>query len=223
MINATYDWVDTMDATGYVLFHAVCYPTVTNYTYSLVRSTFMSDLFGTAAYGDDDYLTPNGDDATAVAIQAVGDGTLSKQIDLDFDSSLLQLPRTLEGTAIVRCGIYLNSTANGDAVYVIAKLRKWDGASETEIASVQSENLTITGAAAREFSVTLPMTVPRTLVKKGEQIRLTMEVWCAATISATEEVVLAHFPLDTDTTSNGFFTDGNTDLTLLLPFKLDYM
>ncbi len=137
--------------------------------------------------------------------------------DLDFDLTPFSNPRTIEGVGIINIPFGLTGVGGAGTMVVTCTLRKWDGSSETDIVAVTSTTKTVIfdAGAHTEGVWNLPITIPSTLFKKGETLRLTVD----STI--------------TGDTANGYGIDpkdrvfeGNSDVpttisSILIPFKLD--
>lgn len=184
-----FNWADVADATGYI-------------SYNLWKSATLRHLIPSSIASGHNL------DATEVTPDTPTTSTsFVKLIDLDYDLTALQLPRTLRGSALLKLSFHLVIAA-ADApceAYLIMKLRKGD---DTEIANVQSE--TLTGDTQDTFTqqTNLIMVIPRTLIKKGEVIRITCEGWAKVTTPATANVVAPIQP-----------TVGNSIITL--PYRMD--
>lgn len=209
---ANYDWIDLVSGTGYILFDGM---EATNKILVEVQSI---SLRGSGAKGSGRY-----DSSSSHA-----SSTYYKLTDIDFDSSELQLPRTIEGKMIVRCGfVSYNTTASATyTIKTVARLRKWDGSNETEIATAYNESGSGTTGDA-EFSESIDFDVPKTHFKKGETIRLTIELWCKDTAGTQAvQLYLGFWPEDGAITITGPTTNlssGNSRLIAIIPFKLDFM
>ena len=205
-IDANYDWVDLTSATGFILFDGVNCIDSGGDNYTLIESGNSVNLIGGSDYSEIGFTkmtSANGDFG-----------------DYDFDSSIFQLPRTIEGTATVRVGVSGDSATGINAFNCTVKLRKWDGSSETEIASVTSESATL--SANENESYTMNITVPKTLIKKGEQIRATV-VFNSTTTG--QNPLFGHDPSDSGhtATGSGNLDSGNSRFLIAVPFKLDFL
>lgn len=219
-ILINYTWTDVATATGYILYDAWGTVSSTGTTYHLTPSNSMNTLFGSNFTPK--LLASAGTAATSKAVY-------QKVTDIDFDTTEFQIPRTLEGTAILRLGGQFNEShdaANGGWQYFIVKIRKWNGAAETEIASIQSSTKAWTDDG--EFGFNLAVEIPRTTIKKGEQIRVTIECWLiVASIGTAVNIALGHAPSDVATTvtwspyTTMSISAGNSRLPILLPFKIE--
>lgn len=154
--------------------------------------------------------------------------TFTKVLDLDFDLTTFNLPKTIEGTAIINATGEISAQNGTRELYFIAKIRKWDGSSETEVASVQSQTMTKTTNATVSKTFCMRVAIPRTPYNKGETLRVTMEVWTKNSQNSNYNVFIWHDPSDDSTPSTGIsseadsFTPGRTSrLTFLIPFDLN--
>jgi hypothetical protein len=201
-INANYDWIDLVSATGQILFYGLNAVDSVGDNYTLIPSDAVQSVYGA-------------DLATTVAVtktQVTGNSGTS--FDKDFDLSAFQLPRTIEGTGLVRVSLRA-SGVQVDGIVITALLRKWDGATETEVASISSDTFAL--GAGSETSRTLKLTIPRTHYKKDEQIRLTIRV----ATTDNDVYLVAHSPQDAALT--GAFSAANSRLAVVIPFKLDFL
>lgn len=197
---ANFDWIDLASATGHIEYCGLNAKDSVADNYSLIQS----DNKGAVSAGN---LTTNEVKSTNIT------GNSGQSFDKDFDLTVFQLPRTLEGDAFAR----VSMGSRGDAitnVVITAKLRKWDGSTETDIVSVDSDTFTIT--AGDETSRTLKLAVPKTHFKKGETLRLTIQI----TTSNNFLYQVGHDPQDK---SSSNLAAGNTKLGLIVPYRLDFL
>jgi hypothetical protein len=121
-------------------------------------------------------LTPNM--VYSKVIEQGGDNAIhadyTKVSDLDFDLTAFNNPHAIRGTALFS---FFQKAYSGGQVwaYSIVKIRKWDGATETDIASAQTEDLTNIDGTHRYNFVLLPVVIPKTHFKIGEVLRVTVE------------------------------------------------
>lgn len=189
---ASYNFTDIADGTGFVTYYGWATEDSTGKDYVLVTDSNLRS------------------DDIEQQVTLTNGAAFVKEFDLDFDTSSLNLPRTLVGVAHFNTPIELSAV--GESAYVIAKLRKWDGTTETDIASVQSETY-LDGAGGVEKTLAFSLTVPLTHFKKGETIRITLEYWA----KGVGEFGIGQDPANRDGT---LMTD-NTQIKINLPFKLD--
>jgi len=181
--------------------------------YVLVDASISSKLLGG--------VNPNGGASDPPYTASTGGGgsggSASTVFDLDFDMSTLQIPRTLRGDAYVRFTLTNDTASAHNAVIATARLRKWTGTAESTIVSVSSAS---NGLGANEFfTYTLKLTVPSTNFKKGETIRITIEV----TSESNVDLLLAHNPKDSAIAYPTVLDldAGNTRLAVALPFRIE--
>lgn len=195
-----YTWVDVMAATGYILFDGQRLPLLAP-IYTLVPSSIATTICKTAT-------------TTTATCSST---SMTKLMDLDYDSSALELPKNIKGNTIVNLKWSIKNNSGSSATSfdakAIVKLRKWDGSSETEIASgeskVYSGNLTTSQTTTVE--TTIAFDTPLAHFKKGEDIRLTIEIWGDKT--GGETMTFTFNPVAT----------GTTRLMCALPHRLDFM
>ena len=157
-----FDWQDIADLTGYI-------------NYVLWKS---EDSVGINRNLIPSSISSGHDIDSAGEITArISNTTFVKVLDVDFDLSEFQLPRTIKGKALLKMAYATNDSAGNVDAYVIIRVRKWDGSSETEIASVQSVTGNNDTGSSKLVNLNLQLTIPQTLIKKGEQLRLTFEGW----------------------------------------------
>ena len=142
--------------------------------------------------------------------------------DLDFDLTQFQLPQDIEGTAYVSIPLFEQTQSGSNAIYVIAKLRKWDASTSTETPIAQAQTETLTGNAAAK-KLLIPITVPLTHFKQGETLRLTIELWQVGESPGNpNKYGIGHDPAGRTTTK--FPGTGDFKVTTLLeihiPFRL---
>jgi len=200
-INATYSFTEIVTTTGYI----EAYGTKTA-TYSL--STFQ--------------IYPR--DYSEVGTEATGAAT--KVLDLDFDI-IINKPLTLLGKAVINVPmILMNSNVNNVTGHLVAKLRKYSGGVESEIAS-SGNGQTVTGNNSRTQLVEcLEITVPITIFKKGDYLRVTIEAWVDGHAASTVSIEILYDPIDRRTlvpksggTWNILLT---TSLKAYIPVRIDF-
>jgi hypothetical protein len=205
-INAVYNFTDVAEGTGVISLY-------------LCRTT--------DSVGDDFILTSNSlksaDEARGSNRASAGsEANPTQDLDDDYDLTAFNSSRTIEGTATLNIPYVIGTSASSNTRtgYLIVKIRKWDGATETEIASVQSE--TVSQAAGTEEGVFLmQVDVPRTHFSRGETLRITMEVWTqVAGSGTTASLAYGTDPADRDFTWNSA-TFESTQSQINIPLQLD--
>jgi len=188
------DWTDLASATGYVQYDCHNTKDTTGSSQILIETSSKGSLAGITAY--------SGTPIAPYCLHAgeIDQATYTLELDVDFDTTTFQIPRTVRGTAYISFYSNIFQTAGAAARwYMIVRIRKWDGAAETEIASVQGEEHV--RVADQDLLHNFEITVPKTLIKKGEQLRITIEGW-GKTASGSSWVTISGDPAD------GAQTDG---------------
>jgi hypothetical protein len=196
-VFVSYDWNQFGTNTGMKLFYGVSNQSA----YVLTENQIYSQAIESSA--------------SITANQAA-----TKMFDLDFDLTTFKVPQTVLGTAIINCCMAENSVGNKITYYVIAKIRKWNGAVETEIANGQS----ISSNGKRILNISVPITTEAHFAI-GETLRVTIEVWIAYTGNpSTYQYALGFDPMNRDGTYIIPSTDPapftTTQLKIWMPFKL---
>lgn len=222
--SITYDWVDIAEGTGLIQFDGLHTYDSTGINSTLVRSSTSSNYKSIAYYSSDNpytLITATGNIATTA---------YTKVLDKDFD--LVEFKKTM----IVKGKVYLRFSAhwfissagnNSEAVFkVVGKLRKWDGATETEICSVTSNDSEEYGVGeSKEKDYSLIMESPQTLFKGGEQLRLTIEVYVKSDTVAgdnTYYVNISGDPQDAASSIGNYSVSaGHSRIILVVPFKMN--
>lgn len=189
----SYDWTD-IDGTGMITFY----------------------LCETETDSGSDYFLTQNSSLYSYNVDLKTTGAGSPKSDVDFDLTEFQLPQKLEGTGYANIAMGCTD-ATGGTVYVICRLRKWDGASETTLVSVQSGTYTIPAAAGAAYNpiFSVPLVIPETHFAKGDILRLTVETYPDG---ADTVVCIGHDPANrTYSTGGGNVTISRS--TVSIPFK----
>lgn len=204
----SYDFYDLAEGTGIKKIYGYATTTVSGITYKLGTNIVYADTIETKS---------------SKITNDAGSG-YQTVLDLDFDLSSFNLPRTIKGTATINLCVNFEPLTNIAGAYIYAKIRKWDGSSETEIASAQS-GLEAPGASDQEHIYCLPIIVPKTHFKKGETLRLSIiATGIALTSGNGGYITLGHDPQNRDGTEINPSTDDPTSTTrleFLCPFDID--
>lgn len=173
-VLANYDFVDIVAGTGFINFYA--------------GKTVDKNMLSNKEFYSDTVYTQGSSTYSATAVY-------TKVLDIDFDV-LLNRPLDLKGVGIVNVPVKLTETASPCTVYayVIATLRKWDGATETDI--VTNTSSIFADDADLDFQMlAIDLDVPLTHFKIGEYLRLTIELWSYNTANiGTQTAGFGHDP-----------------------------
>lgn len=214
-VIASFNYTDIADGTGNILIYTWNYIDNATPKYGLISGNTLSSSV----------VSPQG------AAAAVTPAFL-QVLDLDFDLTPFVLPRELKG--IVRGSITLGgrttaAAPNSFSVYAIVRLRHWDGATETTIASMQTETWTAGGGAinvkeSKVVGFSLDATAGQHFAE-DDQLRVTVEIWGQSTGGGKANVGFGCDPTARadETAVNGGIIE-STDTTLMklnVPFKID--
>jgi hypothetical protein len=200
-VIASYSYTDVANGTGISIFYG-------------------ADTFQAAAI--DYHLVPTVvySQTENPALAAVDQSSFTKEQDNDYDLSAFNLPRTIKGEALVSITQYLTANATGTTKsYIYAKIRKWDGTTETEIASASGAILTVVGAGWDYATDLIRISVPSTDFKKDETLRLTIEQY-AKYATAEGMCTYGHDPKNRKTSQE----ISGADVSILefhCPFRID--
>ena len=143
---------------------------------------------------------------------------LNVDLDVTFDK-----PQIIDGEVAINIVLGMNHTGNASAAqtYLIAKLRHWDGTTETELGSAQSETIGANTTQNDRMNCLL-IDVARTKFKKGDTFRLTVEVWgmCSGASTFTWFLGFGHDPKNRQSPLLMSATQ-QTALQLAVPFRID--
>lgn len=183
----SYDYVDIIDGLGYSLFYGF-------YSFDGAMAGKFK-LSGNATASD-----------TLGTLYPVGTNNYA------FDSSIFNAPRTIQGTMILRYTV--QGTNAGSNLDLTPSLSKVSGGAETVIVTATSPYQT-TGTTTKNCNIN--MTIPKTLLKKGDFLRLNM----SGTSSGNTSYIM-HDPINRSSTTPSINSgDYPTKLEVLIPFKLE--
>jgi len=205
---ASYDYTDIAEGTGTVIYYGYNSKTsAATVSYHLSKSPLVYS-------------------ADIETITSHGSASSAQVYDFDFDLPSFNLPQTIRGTAMVNSSYAVSNAAVNVSGWPVVRLRKWDGTSSSEVAVGTGEELTLSGADEITTS-SIVLAVPSTHFKKGETLRLTMEMWKRNQQQpGSNDFVLAHDPKDRDgqvITKSTTDPDkaGTTILAVHIPFNLN--
>jgi hypothetical protein len=195
---ASYNYTDIAEGTGMVGFNC-CYATN---SFLSTEELYSVNIETTNSTGEADY---------------------TKIIDIDFNLSAFNMPKTIGGTGICMvCFAFAETTPGTKNIKIIARVRKWDGTTETEIANGEE---VYTNAPDGIYLAPILITIPETDFKKGEILRFTIEGWGQDTSDGcVVRLTIAHDPKNRDGTYIVPSTDSpetTTTLKFYCPFSLD--
>tara|TARA_Y100000310_G_scaffold245211_1_gene250155 strand:+ start:154 stop:819 length:666 start_codon:yes stop_codon:yes gene_type:complete len=156
---ASFSFVDIASGTGFVTF----YPGTT-----VDKKVMSSNKF----YSDE--ITQDSG--------SVSHATFTKVADIDYDV-LFNKPQVVTGEGILTVPIGMLSKQSGNRTYqtyIIAKVRHWDGTTETDLVTNQSRQMDLDSTGVDQYKygiVAIDLTIPETVFAVGDTLRLTIEQW----------------------------------------------
>ena len=200
-IIASYSYTDVAEGTGIINFLGMATKDSAATEYVLSQNAYYSSEVESAISG-----------GTA--------GAFTKYLDLDFDLSSFNLPQSIGGTGIFSIPWGEITTGYSYGAYIIVRVKKND----VELVSVQSDTVNPGGAAANFWDLALlQATIPQTHFKKGDVLRVTIELW-ASKVGGSSPVGTFYIFHDPKDRKNATATTLGIDTTIIqlgIPFRID--
>ena len=205
----TFDFTDIEDGTGTIIY----YPFLASDDASINRMT--KEIHFTESKGTG----------------GTSDAGVEEELDVTFETSTFNLPKTVRGTAYFRLPWTFEPSV-GDQILSgnwIVTLLKWDGTTATSIATVTTRSYLSPAAGntipLNEVSM-VELIVPRTNIKQGEALRVQLQLNVGRTVGTDQNSAwcIGHDPKDT---SFSFVSGGQTltlddpQMAFYIPFDLD--
>ena len=201
---------------------------VASYNYTDMAEGTGVTMFYLAATKGDNILTPN-QIYSDVIEYSTGAHILTtdfvKNMDVDYDLSAFNSPRTVKGTAYINFTghIHKSGTAVATSKFTI-KVRKWDGTTETEIGNATTAELS--SAANHNYILTaLAIPLTQTHFGIGDVLRVTIEGYDKeAAPDSTNILIVGQDPMNRDGTYIIPSTDNPVSITqakIWIPFKIE--
>jgi len=201
-------------------------PVVASYSYTDIAnglgyiSSYLANEQDSGGVGY--FLTDNTSiSSTSISI-GVGEG--ASATEYDFDLSPFQIARTIKGKVIINLyGAIGGSTGDNDeTMQITAVLKKYDGSTETTIATMVGTTKNDSGGASatgKQFTYCMTADASETLFAAGDNIRLTLRV-TTNSVSGTGFYQIGADP--SNRAQDELFYDVNqSNSKILIPFKLD--
>jgi hypothetical protein len=211
-----YDYFDIADGTGVVNFY--------------LGTTFENATSGAQLGSNTWYSNTVGSARLAFVLTS---GAFQKLQDIDFDLDL-NTPRIIQGDALLNITTAIDITSmpatEVEWIFLNARLRKWDGTTETEIVQTSGAQYVKNSGdtAVTYYTQAIKIPIPRTHFKAGETLRLTLEHHATANKDngGDNQLCLAfgHDPMNRAVTLGSMVFNGTTVptiATIKIPFKLD--
>tara|TARA_Y100000310_G_C20693411_1_gene823847 strand:- start:3951 stop:4583 length:633 start_codon:yes stop_codon:yes gene_type:complete len=194
----TYSFSDIVSGIGYITL----YPTVLG---SAQNAVLTHETIWGHPYQSDSQFT-------------AGAGFELKQ-DFDFDIEMMS-QTVIEGKGYFNVPVYTrNHTSTSDTnIYIKTIVAKWDGTTETVISS-DHQSATWNGTSSTYFMIGVIAEIARTVFKKGEFLRINIELWANGTTGETVQTTLSFNPSNSNKDWDGTnVTPSRT--TALIPIKI---
>lgn len=230
-VTASYDYVDIAEGTGIVKFYGGGCATISGATIEALSGATLQHRLDRNAFYPAVYIDISDSNYRRDVRYKPYKGTdanYTKVIDLDFDTSNFNLPRTIQGTmvsnipissiALPRCEFYI--------VQVLKKVLS-DGTTEETIATTTSNAFdTLNEQLYKDTYCSLLTDVPITTIKKGEKIRITVEVYFKhISGEGTPEIMICFDPQNRAIGATTGYTitqtAGYTQMQFFIPFRID--
>jgi len=209
-VIASYDYTDIASGTGITNFYAG----EVSISGSSISRILSNVQFYSNSISTEDYTGTDTD--------------YTEKFDLDFDV-LMNKNFVIEGKSNVNIPVRVGITGSSDGAsmtaYVIVKLRKWDGVTETEIASnttklFYAENAVGADEETEIFDISaVYLDIPQTVFKVGEYLRLTCIGYAKRTQNGTYHLKLGYDPMNRSIDWDA--AGSPSSLILQIPQKLD--
>lgn len=218
---ASYDFNDIAAGVGILQMFAGALRDDSGETFLLSKDTF------------DPYISTD-DDITGrdVRFMCQTNAELQEEVNRDFETSKLNLPRIIDGKIFVRVPVQTNrSQGSGRGlVQIVAALKRDRGGSKTTIASATSNTAKDGTSTGSTMHFAFEIDVPPTKFRVGDKIVMNLTVNARKNDGANAcGVLVCHDPLDRAISSvdNGgnlaeqASKDEETATYFLLPFRID--
>jgi hypothetical protein len=182
-------------------------------------------FYGATDQSGNGILTNNAISTDSVeTAKVITSDNFTKEIDKDFDVTINKAT-TVDGITTINVPLTLRRTNGAPQAYITAKLRKYSGTTETEIASGTSATITeaIDDTYNHDPIVLIRFDTPQTVFKRGDILRVTLEVY-AKIADAANYVIIAHDPkgrYNTYMATPYFASPDSTQFIVNLPIKID--
>ena len=159
---ASFDWADIQEGTGMVDYYAFDCEDSASVKYLLAHELYYSKDIEKSQ-------TPPSSEADYI-----------KALDIDFDLADFNLPKIIGGKGIIKGSFFITNDVSPwkSYGYLVFKIRKYSGTTETEIANVQTVTIELTGVDSCLIKpFVCRVVIPNTYYKPGDILRLTVEAW----------------------------------------------
>ncbi len=195
---ASYSFSELVSGLGFIKFYLAATEGDSGASYILTEQQIYS------FWGDTRYVE------TALTTNSTSTNT--------FLSSVFNLPRVVNGVAILTIGFDYDTSSPGSAGSITATLSKFDGTTTTPLATAVSQTISM---AARNGTWTFRLPLTQTIIKKGEQLKLV--IFVDHNGGTDRFTAYGHDPQNRDGAKITPSTNANsiTSSNLLIPFKIN--
>ena len=200
-VLANYNFIDIASGTGYVVFQGFQTTTDSETTYHLSANAINS--------------RPN-------YLYFVGTGDI-QTTTYDFDTSPFNLPRVIKGIMSINWNqIIYNDNSPNTWMYVTIEPFKWDGVTETSLASSKrNEEFNQPGGGNYARMENLTFDISETNFKKGDMLRIRVATTFKSGGSEKGRFYICTNPQNISQQANIDLTKGNMYFKVAVPFKID--
>jgi len=207
---ASYDYTDIAEGTGIVKFMGFKHWVSGSALYALTTGIPYSNWHPNLAAG------LKGIETKTAAI-TTGDALRNT---FDFDLSAFNAPKIIRGTAYLNIP-FAGQSADADSShsgYVKCFIQHWDGTTPTTIGSAVSDVINFSGTVLYDGVLCMPITITQKQFKKGEILRVKVELWGYTGGVNGGYLAIAHDPAGR---FDQMFLSGSTSFDAYIPFNLD--
>lgn len=197
-----YNFTDIAEGTGIVVLYGFVDGASTGQDYKLSSQQFYSRQKETSEFS-----------STSATFESL--------FDEDFDLGAFQRNQVLNGTGYMQVGLWTETGAStvGEC-YFILTIYSWDGSTETQLATAQSETYQNNNLAGEHEILLFPITISNQTIKQGDQLRCRVEFWGRRVSGAsTWKMVFGHDPQNRDGTR---VTPSSQDIISRMEFYIPF-
>lgn len=206
--NLNYDYSQVSANIGSIEFDLAPVIASASFEKRLISTSFSRTMYPTATGISGVNYTASGSTTSS---------TTENIIDADFDTNTFQSSAIIQGDMLVRIPYAIDGTGDRITIVFRIRLKKYDGTTETEIASALLSSVAFTSTL--ELCANAVLVVPKTIIKKGELLRVTLEMDASNDDNVTTvEGYICYDPNDQAQTN---FTAGNSRSVVSIPFNIE--
>lgn len=150
-------------------------------------------------------------------------GSYFAHMDHDFDIEIGN-PRIIDGECIANIPVGITETGGSNNVAYKTKMVviKYDGSTETELATLESVEDACTKSSTNSHMFCVKGDLPRTKFTVGDILRFSVQVWLKSDgANSTGTAYLGHDPMSRASTNIAATDHDETQLIIKIPVKID--